>query len=85
MENLISDTELWYRKLKGSCLQRTAGGYALFPVKTDGSISGRIHLRARCGRKCLNASIAGMKKTAAVKTSRMKNGRGRKMGIGKIG
>ena len=25
MENLISGTELWYRRSKGSCLQRTAG------------------------------------------------------------
>ena len=85
MENLISGTELRYRRSKGSCLQRTAGGYALRHPKTGGSISGRIHQRARCGKKCLNTSTAGMKKTAAAKTLRMKNGRGRKTGIGKIG
>ena len=85
MENLISGTELWYRRLKGSCLQRTAGGYAPQRLKTDGSISGRTRRKGQSGNKCLNASTAGMKKTAAVKTSRMKNGRGRKTGIGKIG
>ena len=72
-------------EIEGFLLQQMAGGYALRHPKTDGSILGRIHQRARCGRKCLNAFIAGMKKTAAAKTLRMKNGRGRKTGIGKIG
>lgn len=84
MENLISDMELRYRRLKGSCLQQMAGGYALRHPKTDGSILGRIHQRARCGRKCLNAFINGMQSTVAVKILRMTNGRGRKTDTGKI-
>lgn len=84
MENLISDMELRYRRLKGSCLQQMAGGYALRHPKTDGSILGRTRRKGQSGKKCLNAFIAGMKKTAAAKTLRMKNGRGRKTAIGKI-
>lgn len=84
MGNLISDTELLYRKTEASCLQQTADGYALRRLKTDGNISGRIHQRAQCGKKCLNAFIDGMQSTAAVKTLRMKNGRGRKTATGKI-
>lgn len=85
MEHLISSMGLWYRRSKGSYSQRTAGGYALQRPKMDGSISGRTRRKGQSGKKCLNAFIAGMKKTAAVKTLRMKNGRGRKTATGKIG
>ena len=52
MERLISGMELWYQKLKDSCLQRTADGYALQHLKTDGNISGRTHRKVLSGRKC---------------------------------
>lgn len=55
-------------------------------IKMDDGIQAQIaSVEARCGRKCLNAFIAGMKKTAAAKTLRMKNGRGTKTATGKIG
>ena len=49
MGRLISGMELWHRKLKGSCLQRTVGGYALRHLKTDGSILGRTRRKVPSG------------------------------------
>lgn len=59
------------------------GRFAPQRLKTDGELSDRTRRRARIVKRCSTASIAITASTRARQTSTRRNGRGRKICIGK--